>query len=92
MFRIVFWDVLPYKMIVDRRFRGAYCLHHQGGWRQYAPVKRRYTIILHGSTSQKTILNITALVLEFILSMFGSRGSSVSVVSDYGLDYRAIGV
>jgi hypothetical protein len=30
MFRIVFWDVLPCKVIVDRRFRGAYCLHHQG--------------------------------------------------------------
>jgi hypothetical protein len=28
MFRIVFWDVLPCKTIVDRRFRGAYCLHH----------------------------------------------------------------
>jgi hypothetical protein len=42
MFRIVFWDILPCKMIVDRRFRGAYCLHHQG-WvdnhftRQYIP-------------------------------------------------------
>jgi hypothetical protein len=24
MFRIVFWDVLPCKIIVDRRFRGAY--------------------------------------------------------------------
>jgi hypothetical protein len=23
-FRIVFWDVLPCKIIVDRRFRGAY--------------------------------------------------------------------
>jgi hypothetical protein len=30
MFRIVFWDVLPCRMIVDRRFRGAYCLRHQG--------------------------------------------------------------
>jgi hypothetical protein len=30
MFRVVFWDVLPCKMIVDRRFKGAYCLHHQG--------------------------------------------------------------
>jgi hypothetical protein len=30
MFRIAFWDVLPCKMIVDRGFRGAYCLHHQG--------------------------------------------------------------
>jgi hypothetical protein len=28
MFRVVFWDKLPCKMIVDRRFRGAYCLHH----------------------------------------------------------------
>jgi hypothetical protein len=27
-------------------------------WKQYAPLKRRSTIILHGSTSQKTILNI----------------------------------
>jgi hypothetical protein len=29
MFRVVFWDILPRKMIVDRRLRGAYCLHHQ---------------------------------------------------------------
>jgi hypothetical protein len=28
MFRVVFWDILPCKIIVDRRFRGAYCLHH----------------------------------------------------------------
>jgi hypothetical protein len=27
LFRIVFWDILPCKMIVDRRFRGTYCLH-----------------------------------------------------------------
>jgi hypothetical protein len=48
-FRIVFWDVLPCKIIVDRRFRGTCCLH--------IPLKRRSTIILHGSTSQKTIMN-----------------------------------
>jgi hypothetical protein len=30
MFRAVFWVVLPCQSIVDRRFRGAYCLHHQG--------------------------------------------------------------
>jgi hypothetical protein len=29
-FRIVFWDVLPCKIIVDRRFRGTCCLYHQG--------------------------------------------------------------
>jgi hypothetical protein len=28
IFRAVFWVILPCKMIVDRRFRGAYCLHH----------------------------------------------------------------
>jgi hypothetical protein len=27
----VFWDVVPYSLIeIYRRFRGAYCLHHQG--------------------------------------------------------------
>jgi hypothetical protein len=26
-FRFVFWDVLPCKIIVDRRFRGTCCLH-----------------------------------------------------------------
>jgi hypothetical protein len=30
MFRIVFWDVLRCKIIVDRRFRGAYCLPSLG--------------------------------------------------------------
>jgi hypothetical protein len=29
MFRAVSWVILPCRMIVDRRFRGAYCLHHQ---------------------------------------------------------------
>jgi hypothetical protein len=32
--------------------------------RQYAPLKRRPTIILHGSISQKTILNIILLVIK----------------------------
>jgi hypothetical protein len=34
-------------MIVDRRFRGAYCLHHQGS-----------SIILQGSVTQKTTLKM----------------------------------
>jgi hypothetical protein len=29
-FRIVFWDVIPCKIIGDRRFRGTCCFHHQG--------------------------------------------------------------
>jgi hypothetical protein len=38
MFRVVFWDILPCKIIVDRRFRGAYCLHHQGVFLQRITV------------------------------------------------------
>jgi hypothetical protein len=34
-FRFVFWDVLPCKIIVDRRFRGACCLHHRGPKEQW---------------------------------------------------------
>jgi hypothetical protein len=52
MFRIVFWDVLPCKIIVDRRFRGAYCLLHQtsqktilnSSWSRPRPLPR---IIYH---------------------------------------------
>jgi hypothetical protein len=29
-FRIVFWDILLCKIIVDRRLKGTCCLHHQG--------------------------------------------------------------
>jgi hypothetical protein len=36
MFRAVFWVVLPCKIIIYRRVRGAYCLHHQGWW-SYSP-------------------------------------------------------
>jgi hypothetical protein len=34
-------------------------LNQQGWWRQYAPLKRRSTIILHGSITQKTALNFS---------------------------------
>jgi hypothetical protein len=37
-------------------------LTHPWWWRQYAPLKRRSTIILHGSISQKTALNSENLV------------------------------
>jgi hypothetical protein len=32
---------------------------------QYAPLKRRSTIILHGSTSQKTVLNINCVTAHY---------------------------
>jgi hypothetical protein len=37
----VFWDVAPCSPVeTDRRFRGSYCLHHQGHewWRQQSPL------------------------------------------------------
>jgi hypothetical protein len=34
------------------------CYQPLGWWRQHVPLKRRSTIILHGSISQKTTLNI----------------------------------
>jgi hypothetical protein len=56
LFRIVFWDVLPCKITVDRLFRCTYCLHHQ--------------VWGHGSTSQKTILNfILAAVRKWNLTI-----------------------
>jgi hypothetical protein len=39
-FRIVFWDVLPCKIIVDRRFRGTCCLHHQGSQKTIPKFKQ----------------------------------------------------
>jgi hypothetical protein len=36
LFRIVFW-VLPCKIIIGRRFRGTWCLHHPWWWRQHIP-------------------------------------------------------
>jgi hypothetical protein len=51
------------EMSVDNYFTRQYIPednseHHPWWWRQYVPLKRRSTIILRGSTSQKTILNI----------------------------------
>jgi hypothetical protein len=44
MFRVVFWDILPCKMIVDRRFRGAYCIPHQG-WKKTTLNIKFYVIL-----------------------------------------------
>jgi hypothetical protein len=46
-------------------------------WRKYVPLKRRPTIILHGSTSQKTILNyILAAVRTWNLTHRPDDGGS----------------
>jgi hypothetical protein len=68
MFRIVFWDVLPCKIVVDRRFRGTYCLH-------------RSTTVLHGSTSQKIILNEERHIrFKYNLNLRSQRPSDQSLL------------
>jgi hypothetical protein len=56
-FRFVFWDVLPCKIMRSSPW----------WWRQHVSLKRQSTIILHGSTSQKTNLNFLAMFVEWIL-------------------------
>jgi hypothetical protein len=53
-----FWDVAPCSLIeIDRRFRDAYCLHHQGN--NDASLKRLYTSTrLHGAISKMAYLII----------------------------------
>jgi hypothetical protein len=62
-----FWDILLCSLIgVDPRFRGAYCLQHQGWWwRQYAPLKRQSTPTrLHGTIPQKVLIFILYNVFQ----------------------------
>jgi hypothetical protein len=49
-----FWVVAPCSLVgLDRRFRGAYCLHNQGD-----DIHRSTPTRLNGATSQKTIIFI----------------------------------
>jgi hypothetical protein len=56
-----FWDVALYSLEIDRRFRGASCLNHQGDDAEYAPLKRRSTSRLRGAASQKAVMRETEL-------------------------------
>jgi hypothetical protein len=51
-----FWDAAPCNLVgADRRFKGAYCLHHQGD--RWALLKCQYNPTrLHGATSQKAVI------------------------------------
>jgi hypothetical protein len=51
--------------------------------RQFVPLKRRSTIILHGSTSQKTILNFMYLYNEQILVAW-LVGQKLLLLRDFG--------
>jgi hypothetical protein len=52
MFRVVFWDILPCKLIVDRRFRGAYCLHHHHSSLMMEAVRTSETLVDNHFTRQ----------------------------------------
>jgi hypothetical protein len=57
------WDTMPCSFIdVDRRFRGALCLNHQGcdyEDSKYTSLKRRFT--LTSAISQKAIFKLSAV-------------------------------
>jgi hypothetical protein len=56
-FRFVFWDILPCKIIVNRRIRGTCCLHHQGD--EYIPEDKSE---LH-TRRRENLKSHTALVI-----------------------------
>jgi hypothetical protein len=58
MIRIVFWDVLPCKMIVDRRFRGAYCLHHSTSQKNSDHTRRRENLKSHKVRASSYLLSV----------------------------------
>jgi hypothetical protein len=66
-----FWDTAPCGLVeLDRRFRGAYCLHHRD---QYASLKRRSTTTRpHGVISQKALISIMIRVLIYGCGMWES--------------------
>jgi hypothetical protein len=57
----VFWDVAPCSLIeVDWRFRGAYCLHHQGDKQALSETIAGYIAVDGPSPIQPAVLSRTA--------------------------------
>jgi hypothetical protein len=59
-----FWDTVPCSLVeVDRRFRGAYCLHHQG---DHVPSHHHHHITTtpptHNSVTTNVVLDLTLLL------------------------------
>jgi hypothetical protein len=67
MLRVVFWDILPCKMIVDRRFRGAYCLHHQGWVLNWTELHTRRS---ENFKSKIVVLFVTSSVETYLLKRY----------------------
>jgi hypothetical protein len=81
MFRVVFWVILPCKMIVDRRFRGAYCLHHQGWWNYCFEYFRAMT-----GSAVRTI--VTFFSRDTVFSLHIECSKRIFGITNYG--FRAL--
>jgi hypothetical protein len=59
----VLWDISPCTLVgIDRRFRGAYCLHNQGD-KPASPKRQWISAGLHSTASQKTAIFIKIFVI-----------------------------
>jgi hypothetical protein len=57
----VFWDVAPCSLVeIGQRFRGAYCLHHQGD--EYQTARR--------NISQKTVIFVLTTLVQFLKELY----------------------
>jgi hypothetical protein len=73
-FRFVFWDILPCKITVDRRFRSTCCLHHQGDEACSTSQKtnlNRYTVLTENISVYFVLQQVFVLYLFiYLFSMF----------------------
>jgi hypothetical protein len=57
------WDNAPCSLVVDRRFRGAYWLHHQGGIPERSDIQSSRREKLENSQRKKMVLKLTSMYL-----------------------------
>jgi hypothetical protein len=91
---MVFWAVAPRCLVeVYQRFRGPCCLHHQGNdsSQQHCATTQKTAIFVLIAVRTSNPTNIYTNCTYFTCSPIQSaRGSSGSIVSDYGLDDRGL--
>jgi hypothetical protein len=72
-FRFVFWDVLPCKIIVNRRFRGTCCLHHQGSTYLWNVGQQLFYMALHPRSQNLNFSLWKCHILFYRPSIFKER-------------------
>jgi hypothetical protein len=95
----VFWDLVPCRSSVNRRFGGTYRLHLQG-----RKIRERGTSVCRWLQTESSVENtqvaihkihITFIILrEYLLRVIlnQSRDSSVGIATGYGMNDRVVGV